>query len=168
MRFSGINYESIVDGDGVRIVIFFSGCNHHCQGCHNKKTWDYNYGEEFSEDHIERIKKHLENNYISGITVSGGDLLCHPDNIVEKYLKILKELLNENQTLWVYTGYKFEEIRKKKYLKLIDVLVDGPFDSDLYDPDLKYRGSLNQRIIDVKKSLKFKFRKKIILLEGDY
>ena len=103
MRFSGINYESIVDGDGVRIVIFFSGCSHHCQGCHNKKTWDYNYGEEFSEDHIERIKKHLENNYISGITVSGGDLLCHPDNIVEKYLKILKELLNENQTLWVYT-----------------------------------------------------------------
>lgn len=165
MRFSGINYESIVDGDGVRIVIFFSGCKHYCQGCHNKKTWNYNYGEEFSDKYIEQIKKHLKNPYIKGITISGGDLLCNPDSVVEYYITLLRGLLNENQDIWVYTGYKFEDIRKKKYLKYIDVLIDGKFDSDLYDPELRYRGSSNQRIIDVKKTLKYKFRKKIILKE---
>ena len=164
MRFSGINYESIVDGDGVRTVIFFSGCTHHCQGCHNKKTWDYKYGEEFTEDHLLRIKSHLENGYLSGITVSGGDLLCNDDDIVYEYLSSLKACLNENQTLWVYTGYTFEEIKKKKYLKLIDVLVDGKFEMDLYDPDLVYKGSSNQRIIDVKKSLK---KRKIVLIERE-
>lgn len=154
MRISGINYESIVDGDGVRIVIYFSGCNHHCKGCHNKKTWDFNYGEEFTENHLSKIKNHLQNEYISGITISGGDLLCNDDNVVFDYLEKFKKMLNENQNLWLYTGFEYKQIKRKKYLKFIDVLVDGKFDSNLYDPELRYRGSANQRIIDVQKSLK--------------
>lgn len=156
MYYSGINYESIVDGEGIRIVIYFSGCTHHCNGCQNKSTWNFTNGSEFNGKVLQTIKEHLNNKYISGITVSGGDLLCSSDAQVDRILLTLKSMLKPKQTLWVYTGYTFKEIRKKPYLKYIDVLVDGMFEEDKFDEQLPYRGSLNQRIIDVAASLKKK------------
>ena len=152
MKYIGINYESIVDGKGIRTTIFFSGCTHRCKGCHNKESWDFKAGYDFTEEVLTNIKEQLNQPYMAGITVSGGDLLCNSDEEVEKVLISLRNILRPDQNLWLYTGYEYEEIRKKKYMKYIDVLVDGKFVGDLYDPELNFRGSSNQRIIDVNKT----------------
>lgn len=153
----GINFESIVDGDGVRVVIFFSGCNHHCKGCHNPETHDFNAGRLFSTELQKQIAEYVrETPFISGVTLSGGDPMYSAKSIIP-FLKELKSL-SPASTIWVYSGFTYEEIvadpSMRELLGMCDVLVDGPFILEQRDITLSYRGSRNQRIIDVQASQK--------------
>ena len=137
--------ETIVDGVGLRYSIYFSGCSHACPGCHNEYSWNPNNGIELTYKIFNEIN---QNELLDGITISGGDPLFNPKDML-KVLKFLKEKTKKN--IWMYTGYTLEEIKKddlrKKCLKYVDVLVDGRFIKELYDPNIKFRGSSNQRII---------------------
>lgn len=153
MKISGIVEESIVDGPGIRFTIFFQGCTHNCYKCHNPETHDINKGYEMS---INDIISKIENTpYIDGVTLSGGDPLMQIDDCIE----LCKEIKKRYLEIIVYTGYTYEQLIKSnnpKYLELfnyIDYLVDGPFIYSLLDLSLKYKGSSNQRIIDIKNSL---------------
>ena len=140
--------ETIVDGVGLRYSIYFSGCSHACPGCHNKYSWNPNNGTELTYEILNEIANEInQNELLDGITISGGDPLFNPKDML-KVLKFLKEKTKKN--IWMYTGYTLEEIKKddlrKKCLKYVDVLVDGRFIKELYDPNIKFRGSSNQRI----------------------
>ena len=153
---SELQKDSIVDGEGIRAVIWTQGCPHHCPSCHNPETWDYQGG--FSCD-IEELKKEINSlDDEVGVTFSGGA----PFEQAEACSMLAKYIHSVNLNVWCYTGYTYEQLLKKAanessvmdFLKEIDVLVDGPFVLKLKSYDIKFRGSKNQRIIDVKKSLK--------------
>jgi len=158
MKMAGFYDESISNGLGWRAVLFVSGCPHNCPGCHNQESQDYNYGEEFNKKEI--ISRIKENSILNGVTISGGEPLC-PENITEvnSFIEDLKKE-KPNFDVWCYTGYTFEELEARKddvtanALKNIDVLVDGRFVLERKDPEIKFRGSDNQRILDVKETLK--------------
>lgn len=157
MKIAGFYDESISNGLGWRAVLFVSGCPHHCPGCHNKEAQDFNYGEEFNEEEI--LKKIKENSILNGITISGGEPLCK-ENIpgVLKFIKDVKAIRPEFN-VWCYSGYTLDQLidrndeETNKCLNEIDVLVDGRFVEAKKDPTLKFRGSSNQRILDLKPSL---------------
>ena len=157
MKMAGFYDESISNGLGWRAVLFVSGCPHHCPGCHNKEAQDFNYGEEFNEEEI--LKRIKENSILNGITISGGEPLCK-ENIpgVLKFIKDVKEIRPEFN-VWCYSGYTLDQLidrndeETNECLNQIDVLVDGRFVEAKKDPTLKFRGSSNQRILDLKQSL---------------
>jgi anaerobic ribonucleoside-triphosphate reductase activating protein len=156
LKVAGINFESIVDGDGVRVVIFFSGCKHDCKGCHNPSSHDFNAGKDFDESlRSEIIEYVLETPFVAGITLSGGDPMYSADEIFS-FVRDFKTALPDKD-VWVYSGFTYEEITPdvsmNKLLSLCDVLVDGLFVLEQRDITLSYKGSRNQRIIDVQKSL---------------
>lgn len=156
IRLSGIAYESLVNGPGMRRVFFSQGCRHNCKGCFNPDTHDFNGGELRDMDKL--IADVKENTILKGITFSGGDPLEQAD----KFAYMAKEFKKMNLNIWCYTGYKFEYLLEnsndengfKDLLENIDVLVDGRFEESLKEEGLKFKGSSNQRIIDVAKSLK--------------
>lgn len=158
MKMAGFYDESISNGLGWRAVLFVSGCPHHCPGCHNAQAQDYNYGEEFDKTKI--INKICENSILKGITISGGEPLCE-ENLPEvvDFIKEVKKV-KPNFNVWCYSGYTLEQLEArndnitKEALKQIDVLVDGRFVQEKKNPTLKFRGSENQRIVDVRNSLK--------------
>ena len=157
MKIAGFYDESISNGLGWRAVLFVSGCPHHCPGCHNKEAQDFNYGEEFNEEEI--LKRIKENSILNGITISGGEPLCK-ENVpgVLKFIKDVKEIRPEFN-VWCYSGYTLDQLidrndeETNKCLNEIDVFVDGRFVEEKKDPTLKFRGSSNQRILDLKPSL---------------
>ena len=162
MNYSGIKTHDVANGIGIRVSLFVSGCTHHCKGCFNPETWDFCYGERFTEKEEQKIIDALAPEYIKGFSLLGGEPF-EPEN--QKVLLPLLERIRETypeKDIWCYTGYTLdEELLKEsrartdetdKMLSCIDVLVDGEFVQDLYDISLKFRGSSNQRIIDVKKS----------------
>lgn len=142
--------ESIVDGPGIRLTIFFQGCEHKCKNCHNPSTWDKNKGYkiEISELIEYIVNKFNKGKYYSGITISGGDALFQKEEL-EEFLKQLKEKI-PNLNIWLYTGFHYEEILSYNLLKYIDTLVDGPYIDEQRNITLKYRGSENQRIINLR------------------
>ena len=152
IRLSGIAYESLVNGPGMRRVFFSQGCKHNCRGCFNKETHDFNAGED--KDMDELIEDTLKNPFIKGVTFSGGD----PFERAKEFTYMAKKFKAAGLNIWSYTGYKFEEIIKNEerleLLRNIDVLVDGKFEEDKKEENLKFKGSINQRIIDVNESLK--------------
>lgn len=160
MKYIKIDSEDMSNGPGLRVVLWVSGCIHRCKGCHNSSTWDYSKGEIYRKSTISYIRSLLDKDYIDGITYSGGDpmFVYNRGKIRNTILKIKKHLPNKTQ--WLYTGYTFEELVSydipviTEILENIDVLVDGKFDINLKDSSLLYRGSSNQRIINVQKSLK--------------
>lgn len=164
IRLAGIAYESLVNGPGMRRVFFSQGCKHNCKGCFNPDTHDFNGGEE--KDMDELLKDVLCNPIIKGVTFSGGD----PFERADKFSYMAKILKDNNKNIWCYTGYTFEEIMNniennegwKDLISNIDILVDGKFEEDKKEEGLKFRGSSNQRIINVKESLK---SKKIVFFE---
>lgn len=155
VRLAGVIYESLVNGPGIRRVYFAQGCRHNCDGCFNPETHDFNGGELM--DMNELINDAISNPIINGITFSGGD----PLEQAESFSYMAKEFKRKGLNIWCYTGYTFEQIlekmKKDKDLKElisnVDVLVDGKFEMNNKNKDLKFRGSSNQRIIDVKQSL---------------
>lgn len=149
---SGLQKDSIVDGSGIRTVIWFQGCLHHCYMCHNPETWDLNGGIVFDLNDIKEEIKNLK--YQSGITLSGGDPFFQAESATE----IAKYAHECNLNVWCYTGFTYEELieaddDKKNLLKNLDVLVDGRFENEKKSLACKFRGSTNQRIIDVPKSI---------------
>ena len=153
MRYHNITKDDMLNGDGLRVVLWVSGCTHACPGCHNPITWDIEGGIEFSEEAEMELFGALSKPYISGITFSGGDPL-HPKNRkeIKRLIKKVKEKFPQ-KTIWLYTGFLWEEIKDEEYIKDVDVLVDGRFIEDLKDEKLYWKGSSNQRVIDVKKTL---------------
>lgn len=154
LRIAGVYRESIVDGPGLRFAIFCQGCSHECEGCHNPETWDFNGGYDCS---FEKLLNAIdENPLLDGVTFSGGD----PIYQAEAFYYFSKELKKRNLNILIYTGFTFEELLELedpfvlKLLSLTDTLIDGKFRLDERDLSLLFRGSKNQRIIDVQKSLK--------------
>lgn len=155
MRYHKIRKMDISNGPGVRVSIFMQGCEFHCNNCFNPETWDFKAGEEFNEDTINKVLKLSDKDYIVGLSILGGEPM-HPKNIEGTTLlaKAFKEKY-PNKNIWVWSGYLFDkDLKDKEVLKYIDVLVDGRFVESLADPTLKWKGSSNQRVIDVQKSLK--------------
>lgn len=153
MNYAKIEKNSIANGNGIRIVLWCQGCRIHCNNCHNPQTHSFNEGMEFNVSAIQEICTELEKPYIAGLTLSGGHPL-EPENIQEctalcRYLK----LRYPTKTIWLYTGYIYEDIKKFPIFKYIDVVVDGKYIEEEKDISLPYCGSKNQRVIDVKKSI---------------
>ena len=163
MNYGEIKNYDIANGEGVRVSLFVSGCTHHCKNCFNPETWNFEYGKPFTKETENYIIECLSPSYIDGLSLLGGEPF-EPDN-QKVLLPFLRRVKNDlpNKTIWCYTGYLFDkellsESRARceftdEMLSLIDVLVDGEFIQDLYDISLAFRGSSNQRIIDVQKSL---------------
>lgn len=153
MRYHNITKDDMLNGDGLRTVLWVAGCSHGCRNCQNPITWDICGGIPFDSDAKEELFAELVKPYISGITFSGGDPL-HMENRNE-----VGELIGEiherfpDKTIWVYTGYEWEEVKDLPYMPYVDVLVDGKFVEELKDVTLHWKGSANQRVIDVKRTL---------------
>lgn len=165
MRYNKIRKMDISNGPGVRVSIFFQGCHFHCPGCFNAETWDFSGGKEFTDEIISHVLELANKDVISGLSILGGEPL-NPKNIggTTKLAKTFKEQY-PNKTIWLWSGYLFDEyIHDKEIVNYVDVIIDGRFKIDLSSPLLKYKGSSNQRVIDVKKSIK---NKKIVLYEDD-
>ena len=162
MRYNKIEKNSIANGTGIRVVLWCQGCSLHCKNCHNPQTWDFNGGNMFDVKAIQTICRELEKPYVSGCTLSGGHPL-EPGNIevCTALCRYLKRRFPD-KTIWLYTGWNWEEISSLEIFKYIDVVVDGPYIEEQKDITLKWRGSRNQRVIDVQKSLT---NKMIVLLD---
>ena len=154
MKYHDITHDDMKNGDGLRVVLWVAGCTHCCKGCQNPMTWDPNGGLLFDDDAKNELFSELEKSYISGVTFSGGDPL-HPANelTVKTLISEIKEKF-PNKTVWLYTGSKWEEIYNSSNVSQIDVLVDGEFIEELKDYKLLWKGSRNQRVIDVQATLK--------------
>lgn len=154
MKYHNITHEDMNNGDGLRVVLWLSGCEHHCQGCQNPMTWNPDDGLDFDLKAKQEIFDELSKDFISGITFSGGDPL-HEKNreMVYSLCKEIKEKF-PNKTVWIYTGYSWEDIKQEEVMKFTDVLVDGKFIEELADKTFHWAGSTNQKVIDVQKTLK--------------
>ena len=164
MNFAEIKNYDIANGEGVRVSLFVSGCRRHCKGCFNAMTWDFGYGKPFTAETEEYLLQQLAPDYIAGLTLLGGDPF-EPENqrALYPFVKKVRERYPQ-KNIWCYTGYTYEKGSLKEsevqtevtrnFISLLDVLVDGRFEEELKDIRLKFRGSSNQRIIDVKQSLK--------------
>lgn len=151
MNFQKIESASLSNGEGWRVVLWVSGCSHHCPGCHNQCTWDPNSGKLFDEKAKEKLFEWLSKPYIKGLTLSGGDPLYQGNR--KEITELCKEVKNifPEKDIWLYTGYKFEEIKDLETISYIDVVVDGEYIEKLRDITLPFRGSSNQKIIRTKK-----------------
>ena len=154
MNYHNITKDDMLNGDGLRVVLWVAGCTHHCHNCQNPITWDVGGGLPFDEAAEEELFTELAKPHISGITFSGGDPL-HPFNRSEvaRLIKKCKELYPE-KTVWLYTGYTWEEIKDIEEIKLVDVLAEGVFVQELLDNNLHWVGSSNQRVIDLQDTFK--------------
>ena len=166
MNYAALKKFDIANGPGVRVSLFVSGCRHHCKNCFNREAWDFGYGKPFTEETEEEILTELNKDYIKGLSLLGGEPF-EPESRAA-LIKLLKKAKQKNpeKPVWCYTGFEFEKLTDPtaaEMLSLIDVLVDGKFEEELKSPDLIFRGSSNQRILDVKKSLD---EGKAIWLEG--
>ena len=165
MRYNKIRKMDIANGPGVRVSIFFQGCAFHCKNCFNKETWDFNGGVEFTDEVIDQIIDLAKDDYIAGLSILGGEPM-HPKNIeaTTRLAKKFRETYPE-KTIWAWSGFLFDEYTKDKEVsKYLDVIVDGQYIDELRNPKLKWKGSENQRVIDVQKSLK---NEQIVLYEEE-
>lgn len=164
MNYASIKPVDIADGPGVRVSLFVSGCTHYCEGCFNSEAWDFEYGTPFDQSVIEKILEMMNHEYIAGLTLLGGEPM-HPRN-QEMLLMLVRQVRTRfpEKSIWCYTGYNFEtdilgtmmkeSAVTRELVSLIDVIVDGKFVQEKKNLSLKFRGSENQRILNVKESLK--------------
>ncbi len=154
MRYNKIRKMDISNGPGIRVSIFMQGCSFHCKDCFNSETWDFKAGKEFNDDVINKVLDLASLPHIVGLSILGGEPM-HPNNR-EGTIKLAKAFKKRypNKDIWVWSGYLFDELKDIEGLSYIDTLVDGRFVLEKANPTLKFRGSSNQRVIDVKKSLK--------------
>lgn len=166
MNIAGINFESVVDGEGVRVVVFISGCLHNCKGCHNPASHSFTAGQPFTQELQDEIIAYIQATpFIAGLTLSGGDPMYSAKDLTP-FIKRLRADVKDI-TIWIYSGFRYEKILENsemfELLCLCDVLVDGEFVLEQRDITLAYKGSRNQRVIDVQKSLS---NQKVIIYEG--
>ena len=163
MHYNKIRKMDISNGPGVRVSLFLQGCAFHCKNCFNPETWDFDEGKEFTDEVVEHILDLCDKDHIQGLSILGGEPL-HPKNIegTTRLAKAFKERF-PNKTIWVWSGFLYEDyVSKQDIINYIDVLVDGQYEDDLHDFTLKFRGSSNQRLIDIKKSIK---EKKVVIYD---
>lgn len=164
MYYADIKKADVANGLGVRVSVFVSGCTHHCKNCFNEEAWDFHYGNEFTQKEIDKVIELMDHSYVAGLSLLGGEPFEHINQQgLLPLVKIVKEKFPD-KNIWCYSGYTFENDiidrmckewkETPEFLSYIDVLVDGKFEEDKKDLSLRFRGSSNQRIIDVKKSLK--------------
>ena len=167
MNYHNITYPDMNNGDGLRVVLWLSGCSHHCYNCQNPQTWDVNSGIPFDESAKGELFRELSKDYISGLTLSGGDPLheANLDGVLDLVNKI--RLSFPNKTIWIYSGYQWSEIfndgvyltrdcagwKRREIVKKCDVMIDGKYMDSLRDPQLKWKGSSNQHVINIEKSM---------------
>ena len=158
MKFMRIDYDNIVNGPGVRAVLWVSGCMHRCKGCHNPQTWDRNNGQELESKDIKELISYLDNTYVSGVTISGGDPLASFNRRELCYIVDKIKKSHPEKSIWVYTGHRWEELfeeldsyQRKIILECVEVVVDGKYKEELKVDD-EFRGSSNQRFVDVRKT----------------
>lgn len=164
MKYNKIRKMDIADGPGVRVSIFMQGCSFNCKNCFNPETHDFTGGKEFTEETINRVLELCDKDYVKGLSILGGEPM-HPKNIegTTELAKCFKKKFPE-KNLWVWSGFTFDkDLKNKEALKYIDVLVDGQYVDELHNPKLEWRGSSNQRVIDVQQSLK---ANKVVLLNA--
>lgn len=173
MNYADIKQYDVANGPGVRVSLFVSGCTHHCKNCFNQVTWDFNYGSPFTEKEIEKILEYLKPDYVKGLTLLGGEPMEHTNQ--QGLLPLLRRIreVYPDKDVWCFTGYDFDKDVKghmlltwpetREFLSYIDVLVDGPFIEELKSVALRFKGSSNQRTIDVQASLK---AGETVLMEG--
>lgn len=174
MNYHLIKTDDMLNGSGLRVVLFMSGCSHRCSSCHNPETWDAKSGKEFDEEALVKVFEQMDKDYISGLTLSGGDPL-YKDNLkdVLSLCERVKEVYGDSKTIWIYSGYTWEDIYsysgvvvdeitakvyedymlRRRILSLCDVFVDGRFEQDKEDINYPWAGSTNQKVIDVQRSL---------------
>ena len=156
MKYNLIRKMDISNGPGVRVSIFIQGCSFHCKNCFNQETWDFKGGKEFTDDTIKKVLDLSDKPTVKGLSILGGEPL-HPNNI-EGTTKLAKEFKEKypDKNLWIWTGFKYGETvdADSEVFQYADVLVDGQYVDELHDPTLKWRGSSNQRVIDLKESRK--------------
>lgn len=163
MNYADIKNFDVANGPGIRVSLFVSGCNHHCKGCFNPETWDFKFGNPFTQETMDEIIKLLDSPHIAGLTLLGGEPLEHESQqALLPLVKKVKELFPE-KNIWCFTGYDFEQdimgkmvidwVETKELLNYIDIIVDGKFVEELKNLSLRFKGSSNQRIISVKKSI---------------
>lgn len=172
MNYIMIRTDDMLNGNGLRVVLFCTACDHHCKNCHNPETWDASNGYLFDNEAKENILRELQNDYISGLTLSGGDPLN--ENNIDEVLALCKEVKEKfpNKKIWIYTGYKWSDIffndkdldkitsKRRDIIRYCDVLIDGEYIEELSDVNYRWAGSTNQKIIDIQKSLQ---QNKIVL-----
>ena len=158
MNFASIRNFDVSNGIGIGVALYVQGCHFHCKNCFNQVTWDFNGGKEWTSNIEDKFIELANNKYIDRVSILGGEPLT-PENY-DTVLSLCKKL---SKKIWVYTGYTYETLCDKEILRYIDVLVDGRYIDKLRDLNLAFRGSSNQRIIDVKASLD---KGKVVLLEG--
>ena len=158
MRYASIRDMDISNGNGIGVALFTQGCHFHCKNCFNKSTWDFNGGKEFTKETCDKFMKLVNRPFIKRVSILGGEPLAKEN--VDDVCNVLKQI--KDKQIWVYTGYTFETVKNLEVMKYIDYLVDGQYIDELRDLKLKFRGSSNQRIIDVQKSLK---ESKVVLYE---
>ena len=166
-NYGKLNSMDVANGPGIRVSIFFSGCTHRCLNCFNSDLWDFHYGKPFTTDTIQTIIKLMEPEYISGLSILGGE----PFQSIPPMISLIEAVKSAypNKTIWIWTGYLFEKIKvmmtetdAAAIFKNVDVIVDGPYKDELSDLTLKFKGSSNQRLIDVKKTIE---KNEIVLYE---
>ena len=162
MKYAQIRSMDISDGPGIRVALYTQGCPIHCKGCHNQSTWDFNGGKEFNRGHIKLILDLCDKDYIAGLSILGGEPLVSSNfqdiaSLVQQF-----KIRYPNKTIWLWTGFLFDNVKNLEIMNYLDTLIDGQYIDELHDFTLKYRGSSNQRVIDVQKSIK---ENKIILYE---
>ena len=155
MTYATIKENDIANGEGVRVSLFVSGCERYCDGCFNKEAWDFNYGKEFTYNTLTHLMELCDRPYIQGLSILGGEPL-DPKNIetVDTIIRVFRLKFGRTKDLWIYTGYTFEtdDLRWMNAFNSADVVVDGAFEKDKKDPSLWFKGSSNQRLIDVRKT----------------
>ena len=154
MNYHNILHDNMLNGEGLRVVLFVSGCERHCKGCQNPETWDKNSGIPFGAEEVAEILMELSEPYTAGLTLVGGEPLlpCNVPLLTELCKACKEEYPDKN--IWCYTGFKYEEVKDLDIREYIDVLLDGEFIQELADEKIKWVGSSNQRVIDVKASRK--------------
>ena len=164
MKYNKIRKMDIADGPGVRVSIFMQGCAFHCKNCFNPETWDFEGGKEFTDETIDRVLELCSKDYIVGLSMLGGEPM-HETNLPgsTKLAKAFKEKFPE-KSLWSWTGFTYEGIKDNEIFNYLDVLVDGQFKKELFNPTLHWKGSSNQRVIDIKKTRE---KGKIVLFEDE-
>ncbi|MBP3296806.1 MAG: anaerobic ribonucleoside-triphosphate reductase activating protein [Lachnospiraceae bacterium] len=165
MRYHNITHDDMLNGDGLRVVLWVAGCDHCCKGCQNPTTWDPEGGLLFDEAAKQEIFEQLDKSYISGLTFSGGDPLFSANRTAVRQLAEEVRAKYPDKTIWLYTGFTWEAVRNDPVMQYVDVLVDGEFQQETFDANLLWKGSANQRVIDVPKSLQ---QEKVVLHCGDF
>lgn len=166
MYYGKINQIDIANGPGVRTSLFVSGCRNRCPGCFQPETWNFSYGRPFTVETLRELHDALEDPNIRGLSILGGDPL-EPENIetVTAICKYVKEWFGDTRDIWLWSGYDFLDYIDNDLMKYLDVMIDGRYEADKRDLTLSYRGSWNQRVIDVKESV---LRRCAIRLKGDW